>query len=391
MSLLSFFKKIPKTGYLVALIALLTRIGYFMTLPFLAVYLTQQGLFTPGQIGIVIGVSGLVFSISGLFNGNYIDRRSPRNILIISFILSGFCYFAFALSIKLFYALLCINAALGWLRSLADISSVTIIVANTNKENLSYAYSARFIAVNLGLVFGPLIGATMANQQSLMIFYIAGIIHFMVGIALIFFGKQSLDKKIPPNPANWLNNFYVLYQDKILMNITLINFLMWLAYSQLDSTIPQYITHHIANPAILVSKVLIINAIICVFFQPAVSRWAELNSLKMSGVIGSSLFSAAFILVALWPAPVAFLIAAGLLSFGELFTLPINSLLIMRIAPNHLVASYNGLANFGLLGMSIGPIIGGYGLQFIGSKYLFLLIACLPIVVLWRYLTSVPD
>lgn len=391
MSLLSFFKKIPKTGYLVALIALLTRIGYFMTLPFLAVYLTQQGLFTPGQIGIVIGVSGLVFSISGLFNGNYIDRRSPRNILIISFILSGFCYFAFALSIKLFYALLCINAALGWLRSLADISSVTIIVANTNKENLSYAYSARFIAVNLGLVFGPLIGATMANQQSLMIFYIAGIIHFMVGIALIFFGKQSLDKKIPPNPANWLNNFYVLYQDKILMNITLINFLMWLAYSQLDSTIPQYITHHIANPAILVSKVLIINAIICVFFQPAVSRWAELNSLKMSGVIGSSLFSAAFILVALWPAPVAFLIAAGLLSFGELFTLPINSLLIMRIAPNHLVASYNGLANFGLLGMSIGPIIGGYGLQFIGSKYLFLLIACLPIMVLWRYLTSVPD
>ncbi len=96
-------------------------------------------------------------------------------------------------------------------------------------------------------------------------------------------------------------------------------------------------------------------------------------------------------LIAFYPSPTTMLIASGLFSFGELFTLPINSLLIMRIAPKHLIASYNGIFNLGVLGISVGPILGGYGLQFIGSKYLFLVIGLLPIIVMWRYLKSIPD
>ncbi len=392
MQLLTFFKKISKIGYIVALIALLTRIGYFMTLPFLAVYLTRDGILTPGQIGMVIGISGLAFSITGLFNGIYIDRHSQKNILIVSLILAGLCYFLFSLSMKLFYGLLLVNATLGCSDNCKIISSISL-VKNTEKENLSYSYSARFIAINLGLVFGPLIGAIMANQQSLMIFYIAGTIHILVAVMLLLFGKKHLQSQqnTPPNTVVWWKNFGELYKDKILINITFINFLMWTAYSQLDSTMPQYITDLVPNPAILVSQLMIVNAIICVLFQPFVARWAEFNSVKLSGVIGSLLFFSAFMLIAFYPSPTTMLIASGLFSFGELFTLPINSLLIMRIAPKHLIASYNGIFNLGVLGISVGPILGGYGLQFIGSKYLFLAIGLLPIIVMWRYLKSIPD
>ncbi len=263
MQLLTFFKKISKIGYIVALIALLTRIGYFMTLPFLAVYLTRDGILTPGQIGMVIGISGLAFSITGLFNGIYIDRHSQKNILIVSLILAGLCYFLFSLSMKLFYGLLLVNATLGCLRSFSDISSISLLVKNTEKENLSYSYSARFIAINLGLVFGPLIGAIMANQQSLMIFYIAGTIHILVAVMLLLFGKKHLQSQqnTPPNTVVWWRSLGELYKDKILINITFINFLMWTAYSQLDSTMPQYITHLVPNPAILVSQLMIVNAI----------------------------------------------------------------------------------------------------------------------------------
>ncbi len=40
----------------------------------------------------------------------------------------------------------------------------------------------------------------------------------------------------------------------------------------------------------------------------------------------------------------------------------------MRIAPTHLIASYNGLLNLSILGLSLGPIIGGYALEYIGSE-----------------------
>ena len=388
---LLFFTKISKTGYFLAFIALLTRIGLFMSLPFLAVYLTRDGIFTSGQIGVVIGISGLVFSITSLFNGMYIDRNSSRTILIVSLVLSGLCYFGLALSMKIFLSLAFMNATLGWLRSLSDISSLSMVVNNTPKENLSYAYSARFIAINLGLVFGPLIGAVMANQQSLLIFYIAGAIHIIVGAGLIFANKEYFKKNIQEEPVNVLKNFHILYKDKILLNITLINLLIWIAYSQLDSTIPQFVTHLVTDPAILVSKMMVINAIVCVFFQPLIARWAENNSMRVSGIIGCMLFALTFIMLGFFPSPGTILLGAALLSFGELFTLPINSMLIMRTAPKHLVASYTGLSNLGLLGLSIGPILGGYGLEFIGGKNLFVLIGLLPIFIGWRYFAGVPD
>lgn len=390
MRFFTFFLKISKTGYLVALIALLTRIGFFMSLPFLAVYLTKDGIFTPGEIGMILGISGFVFSISGLFNGLYIDRHSQRNVLIASLILSAFAYFSMAISIKLFFGLLCANAMLGWLRSLADISSVSILVAATDKENLPYAYSARFIAINLGLVFGPLFGAVMAQKESLIIFYVSGIIHLIVGISLLVLDKNKLDAKTEFVPMKLFENFRELWKDKVLINITLINFLIWVAYSQMESSIPQYITQTVENPAILVGKLLLVNAIFCVLFQPIIMRWAENTSFKISGMVGSLLFSGMFLLIAFFPSPTTLIIGAGMLSVGELFTLPINGLLVMRTAPKHLVASYNGLANLGLLGLSVGPIFGGYMLQYFNAKTLFLIIACIPLIVLWRYWTSIP-
>lgn len=391
MKLFAFLSRISKTAYLIAFITLVIRTGFFMSLPFLAVYLARDGIMTAGQIGLVIGISGLVFSVTSLFNGLYVDRQSPNRILMVSLFLAGLSYFALAWSMKVFYLLLCVNAALGWFRSLADISSVSLVAATTKKEDLAYAYSLRFIAINLGLVFGPLLGAVMANQHSLFIFYIAGAIHIVVSLCLLIFGRKHISH-VPKveSTLNFLQNFQELWKDKILINLTVINFIMWVAYSQMDSTIPQFVTKLVANPAILVSEIMVVNALVCVLFQPFIMRWAEQTSFKRSGVIGSLLFAVTFVLIGFYPTKETMLIASGMLSLGELFTLPINGLIVMRAAPRHLMGSYNGLISLSLLGLSVGPIIGGYGLQYLGGKTLFLLISLLPLVVMWRYIVSIP-
>jgi len=141
-----------------------------MSLPFLAIYLAREGLFSHSKIGLVLGISGFMLSVTGLMNGLYVDRSSHKTTLILALLLSGFCYFGFMFSMHFFIGLLLINAALGWFRSFAEISAITILVTHTPKENLSYAYSARFIGANLGVALGPLIGALMATQQSRSIF-----------------------------------------------------------------------------------------------------------------------------------------------------------------------------------------------------------------------------
>jgi MFS family permease len=385
------FTKISKTAYLVAFITFLMRAGQFMSLPFLAIYLAREGLFTSGQIGTILGMSGFMLSITSLINGLYVDRSAHKHTISISLFLAALCYFGFAFSMHAFYVLLLLNAGLGWFRSLVEISSVRLVMNHTEKENLSYAFSARFIGANLGVVLGPLIGAMMATHQSLMIFFIAGSINIAIAILMLFYNDASPETKSDESKTNVWDNLKEVCKDKLLVNVTIINLLLWIVYAQLDTTLPQYLAKTWKNPATLFSTLMAINAGICVVFQPIILRWAELTSLKKTGIIGSFLFCISFLLIGIHPSGSMMIFSVIIMSTAELFTLPINSLLIMRVAPKHLVASYTGLSNLGLLGLSLGPILGGFGLQWIGEHSVFLIAALFPIIVAWLYFQYVPD
>jgi predicted MFS family arabinose efflux permease len=377
--------KISKMAYLVAFIIFLMRASQFMSLPFLAIYLTQEGALSSGQIGLVLGISGFILSTTGLFNGIYVDRNSPQIIVVVALLLSGFCYFGFAMAMHSFWGLLLVNALLGWFRCLIEISLLSILVKHTKAENLSYAHSARFIGANIGVALGPLLGALMATRQSLLIFFIAGTIHLGLGIVVLCYRQKTKEFTANKVKPPILDNFRAVFQDKTLLTITFINLILWAVYAQLDTTIPQYLAQVDKNPAALFSRMMVVNALICVFFQPLILRWAELFSLKISGIIGSALFSLSFLFITFQPSANVMLISAMLMSFAELFTLPINGLLVLRVAPKHLLASYNGLANLGLLGLSLGPVIGGYGMHFIDGSYIFFISALLPLLAAWLY------
>jgi len=386
---LSAFYKVSKTAYLVAFITFCIRAGHFMSLPFLAIYLTGDGLFSSGQIGLILGISGFTLSVTGLFNGMYIDRTSYKKIMVFSLLFSGIGYFCFTLSMKSFFFLLLINATLGWLRSLIEVSLMTILKENTKPEDLSYAFSARFIGANLGVVLGPLIGGLMAQNHSLLIFIIAGFLNIFLGFVMLFFKEVNHTRGI--NQHKLLTHFNLVIKDKLLLQLTLINFILWLVYVLLDTTLPQHLAHTVKNPAAIFSVLMIINALICVFFQPIILRWAELTSLKLFGIIGCVMFSSSFLLLSAFSDFSIMILSVVLMSFGELFTMPINSLLVMKVAPRELIASYNGLYSLGMLGISLGPLLGGMGLEFIGSRFTFLIAGVLPFIAALIYILNTDD
>src|SRR5579883_2594500 len=382
MRFLSFFTQITRIMYLVAFISFLMRISQFMSLPFLAIYLSHQGVMTASQIGLVLGIGPLVFSATGLMNGMYVDRQSHKRTII----------FGFAFSIGFFYGLLLLNAALGWLRSLVDISAIAMVVDHTPSEKLSLGFSARFIGVNLGVAIGPLLGAYMATTQyPLSIFFISGGIYFVIALGMIFYREKPKIKISSSMQDDLLTHFFDVVKNKFLIIITLINFIIWVIYAQMDTTFPQFLAQHVKNPATLFSYFMLINALICVFFQPIILRWAELTSPKLSGIAGCVMFSISFLMLSFYPSIPFMIIAIAIMSFGELFILPVNALLVMKAAPKNLLSSYNGFTNFSLLGLSFGPILGGLGLQFIGSSYLFFLDGLLPIIAIWLYLKFIRE
>lgn len=378
--------KLSKIVYLVGLITLLTRIGYFMSLPFLAVYLSQDRVFTAGEIGVVIGVSGFLYSITSLFSGVYVEQYAKKNVLIITLFLSGLCFLTISYSLRFFWILLLLNAALGWFRALGDVSAITLMVKKSENSNLRQGYSLRYLAMNIGAMIGPLIGAIFAGQKSLAIFIVAGIIYMVLSLMLFFikFEENTLaisDKKFI------FKNVRELCKEKFLLNITFINLLIWTLYSQLESTVPQYMTQSISHPAILLSIMMMLNAVMCVILSPFTLRLGEKISIKKMGVFGSIFLMMGFLLIAIFPRALTFLVAILLISIGELFTMTLNGLYVARISPKNLIATYNGFFNFSTIGLSIGPVLGGYALQFFGSRFTFILISLISTVCIWRYLS----
>ncbi len=386
---LSAFSKISKIAYLAAFITFCMRAGHFMSLPFLAIYLSNDGLLSPGQIGLVLGISGFMVGSTGLINGMYVDRSSHKKVILVTLFLSGFCYFAFSVSIHNFFMLLFINAALGWLRSLTEISVITLSINHTKPENLSYAFNARFIGGNLGVVLGPLIGALMARQHSMLIFWIAGGINLALG-AIMCLCKVNEHTRSPIKNDSLLMHFRSIIKEKLLIYLTLINFILWFVYSSLDTTLPQYLAETWKDPATVFSTLMITNAIICVLFQPIILRWAELTSLRIFGIIGCLMFSISFLMLSVCSNLILMIIAVIFMSFAELFTMPINALLMMRKAPKHLIGGYNGLFSFSLLGLSVGPFLGGYGLQYIGGPVTFFIAALVPFIAVFIYFRYIP-
>lgn len=231
--MLKIFKNISKTTLLVGLIAFLTRTGFFMSLPFLAIYLTRDHLFTEGQIGFVLGASPLLYSLTSLVNGVFIERFTKKTILVFSLVISGVCYLGISFSSHHYGLLFLLMCGLGWIRSVADIAATTLLIQQTDEENLRSAYNLRFIAINAGAIVGPLIGAALSYQKSLMIFIVSGLIHFVLAISLVF--MNVADPHRSEERSYFFANIKILFADSTLLILTLINFLIWTIYTRSES------------------------------------------------------------------------------------------------------------------------------------------------------------
>jgi len=381
--LLKVFTK-HRSAWLIAIVVFFLRAGQFMTMPFFAIYLTKAHVLTASQIGVVLGIAALMMSGTGFINGLFIDKNCFKKVLYWGLLLTAICYVSFIFFVNYFLSLMILNACMGWLRSLMEISAMSILVSDVSAKELSLAYSMRFIGANLGVAIGPVIGAAMAMHNALNIFIVAGLINAFLA-AIIYFYQVPPRSVNQAEPLKALANLKKILKDKMLLNMTFINFLLWTAYSQMDTTFPQYLTKYFEHSAIFFSQLMIVNAGICVLFQTAILRWAQRHSLKVFGMIGSAMFASAFILLAFNANHLGFFISIMIMSFAELFTLPINGLMVMTQAPKESIASYGGILNLGLLGLFIGPTLGGLGLDFLGGTRLFLLMSILPVYAILRY------
>ncbi len=130
-----------------------SRMSLFMTMPFLAIYLSKTTHTSPLWIGLTIGVGPLTSTFVSFIGGNLSDRIGRKRIMISSVSLWVLVYigFSFAHSLWMFTALNILN---GMCRSFFEPASQALLADVTPKDKRAKVFGLRYWSINIGAILG---------------------------------------------------------------------------------------------------------------------------------------------------------------------------------------------------------------------------------------------
>lgn len=371
--------KIRKDYYLMVFALFFMKTGQFMSLPFLAIYLRHS--LTPSLIGLVIGVGAFTYGFSGILAGIVADKLGVKKSLTLALIIGGVALLCFFLIHQIiWYIVMSIVFGIG--RSIFNVSSKAYGVTTYEPKVRRLCFSVRNMMVDAAAGVGPLIGAVFAVRGSTYAFPVVGIVYFVLAVFAIIFLKDGgrAKEQIPINEA-----IKTLSKDRLLQILIVIFFLYWVCFSQIDSTLPLYLSSALPNGIHVYTAMLVIEAIGCVLLQLLFTYITRNMKDSHLGSIGMLLFGIGYTLFAFFLNVPLLILAIIVIIFGQIIILPLNDLLISKLAPPHQMSTYYGTITLAAVGMGIGPFIGGMLYQHIGPMAVFLFCTLLCLIAIGLY------
>lgn len=261
----------------------------------------------------------------------------------------------------------------------------------TPPERRIRVFGFRYLAINVGAVVGPLIGAATGILAGKTAFLITGIVYFIYAWLLLLVlnryrhdltshAVQTERERVGMRAA-----FRVVRKDAALGFFLTGAILANIGYAQIDTTLPLYLKQNMVGGELLFSILLAINAGLVVILQMLLSRWTEKRPILQSLLMGTILFAAGMEFFAVGQHWAWFMLGMVLLTVGEILIFPTNSLFIDRLAPDHLRGTYFGANGFQGVGWFMGPSLGGWLVQRLGGHWGFAAIGLVVMGAMYFY------
>ncbi|MGG0239985.1 MDR family MFS transporter [Bacillus rhizoplanae] len=379
---------------------LFARFATSMSIPFLAIYLTNAKGISAGVTGAIIGTSALVGVFASFIGGNLSDRFGRKKIMLSSIIvwILVFIGFGFAEHVVAFFLL---NALNGMCRSFFEPTSRALLSDLTKPEHRLMVFNLRYGAINVGVAIGPLVGLQIGSAESTTPFFIAAIMYALYTIVLALqFRKYRIgeEKTEETERVTFMDSLRIIRKDIVFL-VALIGIIISTAgYAQFSSTLSQYFanSHLFENGVKLFSYALTLNAITVVIVQYPLIQICKKYTPLVSIMIGTLLVSVGLCGFGFAGSMWTVFVCTIIFTIGEVLMFSMTDVFIDQIAVANLKGTYFGAMGFSGIGAVIGPWFGGLLLDYYGYHNgftIFTILAVLsmlafPILLLTRSLLS---
>ncbi|OCT11929.1 hypothetical protein A8709_29135 [Paenibacillus pectinilyticus] len=360
----------------------MARAASSMSLPFLAIYLAKHSTMSPGLIGIVIGMGALAGTVGGFIGGTLSDRFGRRVIMLAALFGWGFVFLGFGI-VKLPLLFMLLNMLNGLCRSFYEPVSQALMADLTEPAKRLQVFSLRYMAINVGVAVGPLLGAFFATMNGALPFLLTGIIYLIYAVTLyallIKFGIKQIEGE-KKAPVTFRSAWGVIRKDVTFRLYIIGGIIGAIGYSQVMVTLSQYLQLNFVNGVKMFAILMSANAIVVIALQIPLGKWAEKYSPLTAIVVGNLMFALGDVGFAFSHSLTWLIISMAIFTLGEILNYPAANMLIDKLAPEHMRGTYFGAQTLNNIGHFVGPWIGGYLLVAYSGNSLYLGIAFLSVI-----------
>ena len=345
------------------------NVGFYMVVPFLAIFLREDMLLPGSIVGLVLGLR--TFSQQGLFlfGGALSDWLGPRRLILLGCVvrITGFVLLGMGghLSIVLLGA--CLTGVGGALFSPAITSllaKVGEISESQGKRSRAQYFALLAVWGELGAVTGPMIAAMITDIGFAAMAYTGAGLFVVAFIVLYLWLPRGEIAVMPRAKPDWK----AMAGDRVFLAFVLAQSAQLFAYNQLYLALPVEIarvggTERDLAPMFMIASVMIIS------LQMPLARLGRRLGAHVCIPVGFGFVGLAFATVAIFaplpPLPGFWqLLPAGLmvalLSLGSMIARPFVSDMVPRFAGSRPTGVYFGaLASAGGLSVLVGNVAIG--------------------------------
>ncbi|HJW76818.1 MAG TPA: MFS transporter [Thermoleophilia bacterium] len=370
----------PRQFWLLTLGIFVYLIGVECAYPFETLYLNGRLGVSMTTIGLILGLTifaGLPFQIVG---GALTDKLGRRGIMALGVASCALLYAAFGIvhDLAQLVAFIAWEAAFGWPMFLT--ASNAMIADLTAFERRTEAFGITRVAVNGGMVFGPLLsGLVLTLDPSFRSSFLLGATICSVFLVMIAFvlkeTKPAVAERVTRRRRS-LGGYGVVLRDRRFVLFCLASLLPLYAFGQTWSIFPVALERAQGMAPESWSRLLALYAFSGALLQyPIVRLVRHRDSMLLlagaSALVGVGLGTAVFVPFG-WATRVLFM---GV-SLGVMLLIPISTTVVSRFAPAELRGRYMGTWTLvWLAGYALGPLFGGLAMDTLGPQGAYLLVA----------------
>lgn len=350
--------KLPRALWWLIAGVVLNSLGFAFLWPLTAIYLHQvlaEPMPIVGTVLMVQSVAGLAGSVWG---GSLYDRYGARGPLLVSAVVTA-ALFATLLMDHTFdvYALATSGASLA---VGVVFPCLYALAAHLWPQGGRRAFNAIYVAQNVGVAFGSILGGLVATLGFRWTFLAAAVLvgTFAVIIFWVYRGPDWETKPTgvrtasAPRVRGGLGIATLMLAGGLALD--------WLAYVQWQTTAPNFMqAEGFSLP--LYSLLWTVNGGLVLLGQPFIS-WVtrRVPSVKRQILLGNAAFLTAYLGLAAVHQYVAWMGAMGLATLGEMMVWPGVPAAADQLAPPGRRGLYQGvIAGAGAIGRAVGPLAGG--------------------------------